>query len=88
MAKAVLYSDEDELDEEELRAFASFPGMSPVQGGKGRGEKMVLGKGGGGGRGDVRLHDLNMSCPYVRFGVGRWGVLRREGHFFVVAIFA
>ena len=47
MAKAVLYSDEDELDEEELRAFASFPGMSPVQGGKGRGEKMVLGKGGG-----------------------------------------
>ena len=38
----MLYSDEDELDDDELRAFASFPGMSPMQGGKGRGQQVVV----------------------------------------------
>ena len=35
---AKFFSDEDKWDDDELRTFASFPGMSPMQGGKGRGE--------------------------------------------------
>ncbi|XP_076447278.1 TBC1 domain family member 30-like isoform X2 [Babylonia areolata] len=42
MAKAVLYSDEDEVDEEEMRALTSFPGMAPVQGGRGKGTDISL----------------------------------------------
>ncbi|KAK7474153.1 hypothetical protein BaRGS_00034613, partial [Batillaria attramentaria] len=42
MAKAVLYSDEDDLDDEELRDIASFSGMDPVPGDKGKGMEGAL----------------------------------------------
>ncbi|KAL8621790.1 hypothetical protein ACOMHN_016277 [Nucella lapillus] len=47
MAKAVLYSDEDELDEEEMRALTgSFPGIAPMQVGRGKGTDIsVVGPG-------------------------------------------
>lgn len=41
MAKAVLYSDEDELDDDEIHAIACFPGLVPMQAGKGKGLKML-----------------------------------------------
>jgi hypothetical protein len=38
----VLYSDEDDLDEDELRALTSFPGMGPMHGGKaGKGKLLI-----------------------------------------------
>ena len=42
MAKALLYSDEEEPDEEELRAMAAFPGMAPAHGSKVKGEIHIL----------------------------------------------
>ena len=42
MAKALLYSDEEEPDEEELRAMAAFPGMAPAHGSKVKGEIQIL----------------------------------------------
>lgn len=38
IAKSVLYSDEDDMDDDEIRAIACIPGMGPVQAGKGKGQ--------------------------------------------------
>ncbi|KAK7101893.1 hypothetical protein V1264_020204 [Littorina saxatilis] len=91
VAKAVLYSDEDELDEDELRAF---PGMSHVQGGKGKGVDISLvGPGAYGAESDmvagsrdaVYMERMTTDLTALKMQYDKLRLRQRQAHVFIAA---